>query len=95
MASTMAEIACFSGKPAAFKRAPLKMFRCEPCDDNCGNAWYRIWTCRNDGWACSDVSLDMGRRMMDQLAERYQIDDKAGLYTGRTFHVERWPCKLA
>jgi hypothetical protein len=71
----------------AWARHPLQMFRCEPCEDNSGNTWYRIWTARNDGWGCADVSLAVGRRMVQHLADKYDIQDRAGLFTGHCFTV--------
>lgn len=60
---------------------PLEMVRCEPCD-----GWYRIWMARNGGTTCNDVSFALGRRLMERLAERYNLD-RAGLYTGRAYLI--------
>lgn len=64
----------------------LEAFRCEPCwnDRDC---WWRIWTCRNGGWAMSDVRISLGARFMAYLAHKYYVEDRAGLCSGRVFFV--------
>ncbi len=70
----------------AWAKHPLQAFRVETCytDRDC---WFRIWTCRNDGWGISDVSVRLGQRLVAALAERYGVTDWAGLFTGRVYFV--------
>lgn len=47
-------------------RHPLQAFRCEAYyDERTRHAWCRVWTCRNYGWSCSDLSYNLGVGVSD------------------------------
>lgn len=71
----------------------LVCFVHDTCCDNRGRCWSRITTVREEPgrvWShhC-DMSLELGRRLAEKMAERHGVADLAGLHRGMIMRPTR------
>lgn len=78
----------------------LAAFSFRPCCNDRDGFWFRAWTMHEDTAGnltrhISDLAPGLARRLADALCDRYGIEDRACLLSGKVFLLPSWRVAIA